>query len=95
MSLPEGPSQRLRFGGRMPQLPCLLLQYHGYGSLWAEVRTQTASFAVEKIYDGLIGDWILGDGLVRADELADLAALAYVQGKASGRFFPGLFGCKR
>lgn len=72
-----------------------MLQYHGNGSLWAEVSTQTATFAVSKIYDRLIGHSIFADGLVRADELADLAALAYVKGKASGRFFPGLFRSKR
>ena len=72
-----------------------MLQYHGNGSLWAEVSTQTATFAVSKIYDRLIGNFIFADGLVRADDLADLTALTYVEGKASGRFFPGLFRSKR
>jgi hypothetical protein len=78
-SAPWGPhlsNQQGSEAGYFLVLITSLFQFHGDGLFGAEMGTKAAAFAIDKVDDGLVGRFVLGDGLIRAHELADLAALA-------------------
>jgi hypothetical protein len=68
-------------------VPCLF-QFHGDGLFWTEMGAKAAALAVIKIDDGRVTRFVPRDGLIRAHELTDLAALARPCGKTARRFGP-------
>lgn len=52
---------------------------------------KTAPFAIEQVYNRSLSEGVDGNGLVGADQLADLAPLAHMKGETSLGLAPGLF----
>ena len=72
-----------------------LLRHHLDGAFGAEVGAEAAGFAVFVVDDGFVGLGVLGDGLIRADELADFTAVAGGKRQTAGGFLAGFFQSHR
>lgn len=89
---PSSGPQQIRIAQAL--ITCLF-QLHGDGPFRAKMGAKAAALAVIKIDDGLMSRFVLGDGLIRTHELADLAPLARPRGKAAHGLGLCAFGIKR